>query len=72
MIRLIVIRVATGLVTLFVAASVMFVAVNLLPGDLASIALGPGATTQQISAERVVLGLNLRRLTATATGSMDL
>ncbi len=58
MLRLIAARLAAGVMTLFIAASLMFVAVSLLPGDLASIALGEGATPQQIAAERNVLGLN--------------
>lgn len=51
-------RLGLGLVTLFVVSIVIFVAVNLLPGDFAEAILGQGATPESVAAIRRDLGLD--------------
>lgn len=51
-------RLALGVVTLFVVSVVIFVAVNLLPGDFAQAILGQGATPGSVAKIRQDLGLD--------------
>ena len=51
-------RLALGLLTLLIVSIVIFVAVNLLPGDFAESILGQGATPEAVAAIRNDLGLN--------------
>lgn len=51
-------RLALGLVTLFVVSVVIFVAVNLLPGDFAELILGQAATPESVAQIRKDLGLD--------------
>nr|WP_283054056.1 ABC transporter permease [Thetidibacter halocola] len=51
-------RLALGLVTLFVVSIVIFTAVNMLPGDFAQAILGQGATPEAVDAIRRDLGLD--------------
>jgi peptide/nickel transport system permease protein len=51
-------RLALGLLTLFVVSIVIFVAVNLLPGDFAEAILGQGATPEAVASIRKDLGLD--------------
>ncbi len=51
-------RLALGLITLFVVSIIIFVAVNLLPGDFAEAILGQGATPESVAAIREELGLD--------------
>ncbi len=57
-IRIILQRLALGLLTLFVVSIVIFVAVNSLPGDFAQALLGQGATPEAVAAIRTSLGLD--------------
>jgi len=57
-VRIIVQRLLLGLLTLFVVSIVIFVAVNLLPGDFAQAVLGQGATPEAVAAIRRDLGLD--------------
>lgn len=56
--RIIVQRLLLGLLTLFVVSIIIFVAVNLLPGDFAEAILGQGATPESVAAIRDQLGLD--------------
>ncbi|MDJ0826327.1 MAG: ABC transporter permease [Rhodobacter sp.] len=56
--RIIIQRLALGAVTLLVVSIVIFVAVNLLPGDFAQAILGQGATPEAIETIRRDLGLD--------------
>jgi len=56
--RIILQRLALGLITLFVVSIIIFVAVNLLPGDFAQAILGQGATPEAVAAIRHGLGLD--------------
>lgn len=47
-----------GIVTLFVASILIFAAVNVLPGDAASVVLGKNATPQVLAKVRAELGLD--------------
>lgn len=58
MLRLILIRLATGLVTLFLAAFFVFFAVQALPGDVAQQLLGQNATPEAVETLRAQLGLD--------------
>lgn len=58
MLRLIVIRVATSLTTLFLAAFFVYFAVQALPGDVAQQLLGQNATPKAVANLREQLGLN--------------
>ena len=51
-------RLALGLLTLFVVSIVIFTAVNMLPGDFAEAILGQGATPEAVAAIRRDLGLD--------------
>lgn len=52
-------RLALGLLTLFVVSLIIFLAVELLPGDLAQSILGQSATPETVAAFRRELGLDL-------------
>ncbi len=56
--RIILTRLALGVLTLLVVSIVIFGAVNLLPGDFAQAILGQGATDEAVAAIRADLGLN--------------
>lgn len=51
-------RLGLGVVTLFVVSIIIFVAVNLLPGDFAEAILGQGATPETVASIRRDLGLD--------------
>ncbi len=51
-------RLGLGLLTLFVVSLLIFVSVNMLPGDFAQAILGQGATPEAVAAIREDLGLN--------------
>ncbi|MCG3268472.1 ABC transporter permease [Yoonia sp. I 8.24] len=51
-------RLALGLITLLIVSVVIFVAVNMLPGDFAQAILGQGATEESVAAIRRDLGLD--------------
>ena len=51
-------RLALGLLTLLIVSVVIFVAVNLLPGDFAESILGQGATPEAVASIRRDLGLD--------------
>ncbi|MEL6914314.1 MAG: ABC transporter permease [Pseudomonadota bacterium] len=56
--RIILQRLALGVLTLFVVSIVIFVSVNALPGDFAQAILGQGATPEAVAAFRRDLGLD--------------
>ena len=56
--RIILQRLALGVLTLFIVSIVIFTAVNLLPGDFAQLILGQGATPEAVEAIRKDLGLD--------------
>jgi len=56
--RIIIQRLALGVVTLLVVSVVIFVAVNLLPGDFAELILGQSATPEAVASIRRDLGLD--------------
>ena len=56
--RIVLQRLALGILTLFVVSIVIFVAVNLLPGDFAEAILGQGATPESVAQIRRDLGLD--------------
>ena len=56
--RIVLQRLAFGLLTLFVVSVVIFAAVNMLPGDFAQAILGQGATPEAVDAIRRDLGLD--------------
>lgn len=58
LLRIIFQRLGLGLITLFVVSIVIFVAVNLLPGDFAEAILGQGATPESVAQIREDLGLD--------------
>ncbi len=51
-------RLGLGLVTLFVISIIIFLAVEMLPGDIAQAILGQGATEENLAAMRKQLGLD--------------
>ncbi|EBA14178.1 ABC transporter permease [Roseobacter sp. CCS2] len=51
-------RLALGLLTLLIVSIVIFIAVNLLPGDFAESILGQGATPEAVASIRKDLGLD--------------
>ncbi|SNS09685.1 ABC transporter permease [Antarctobacter heliothermus] len=51
-------RLALGLLTLFIVSIVIFTAVNMLPGDFAEAILGQGATPEAVASIRRDLGLD--------------
>lgn len=56
--RIIIQRLALGVLTLLVVSIIIFVAVNALPGDFAEAILGQGATPEAVAAIREQLGLD--------------
>ena len=52
-------RIAFGFLTLFIISALVFVGVELLPGDLAQAILGQSATPETVAALRAQLGLDL-------------
>lgn len=58
MLRLILIRVVLGLLTLFAVSILIFAATEILPGDVASAVLGQGATPETLAVFRKELGLD--------------
>lgn len=58
MLRLILSRVALGLATLLAVSLLIFVATEVLPGDVASAVLGQGATPETLAVFRHELGLD--------------
>ncbi|MGH6938966.1 ABC transporter permease [Hypericibacter sp.] len=58
MFRLILSRVALGLVTLLAVSLLIFIATEVLPGDVASAVLGQGATPETLAVFRHELGLD--------------
>lgn len=56
--RLIAVRIVGAAFTLLVLATVIFFLLKLVPGDEAVVAAGPGASDEQIEAQRELLGLN--------------
>ncbi|SFO94637.1 peptide/nickel transport system permease protein [Tranquillimonas alkanivorans] len=56
--RIVLQRLLFGVLTLFIVSLVIFVAVNLLPGDFAQAILGQGATPEAVEAIRRDLGLD--------------
>lgn len=56
--RIILQRLALGVLTLFIVSVVIFLAVNALPGDFAQSILGQGATPESVAAIRKDLGLD--------------
>lgn len=57
-IRIIVQRLALGVLTLFIVSIAIFIAVNMLPGDFAQLILGQGATPEAVETIRKDLGLD--------------
>lgn len=51
-------RLALGVLTLLIVSIVIFIAVNLLPGDFAQLILGQGATEESVASIRRDLGLD--------------
>ena len=51
-------RLALGLLTLFMVSVIIFLSVNMLPGDFAEAILGQGATLEAVQAIRSDLGLD--------------
>ena len=62
-IRIIIQRLALGVLTLFIVSIVIFTAVNMLPGDFAQLILGQGATPEAVEAIRKDLGLDQAPIT---------
>ena len=58
MLRFIVTRIALGILTLFAVSVLIFVATEILPGDVASAVLGQGATPETLATFRAELGLD--------------
>ncbi|EPX82476.1 ABC transporter permease [Salipiger mucosus] len=57
-VKIILQRLALGLLTLFIVSIVIFTAVNMLPGDFAQAILGQGASPEAVEAIRRDLGLD--------------
>ena len=57
--KMVVQRLALGLITLFVVSLIIFLGVELLPGDLTEAILGQAATPETVAAFRKELGLDL-------------
>lgn len=60
--KLLVQRLALGLLSLFAVSVVIFLAVGMLPGDIAQAMLGQSATAETVAAFRAQLGLDLPAL----------
>ena len=58
LIKLFIQRLALGLLTLFVVSLVIFLSIELLPGDVAQQVLGQSATPENLAAFRRELGLD--------------
>lgn len=58
MFRMIFIRLGTAVLTVFLAATLVFIAIQALPGDVAQQVLGQDATPSAVEAMRVELGLD--------------
>lgn len=58
LVKMILQRLGLGLVTLFVVSVIIFIGVEMLPGDLAQAVLGQSATPETLAAMRDQLGLN--------------
>ena len=56
-------RLALGVLTLFIVSIVIFTAVNMLPGDFAELILGQGATPEAVASIRRDLGLDQPAIT---------
>ncbi len=63
LLKLVLQRLALGLLSLFAVSVIIFLAVGLLPGDIAQAMLGQSATPETIAAFRAQLGLDLPPLT---------
>ncbi|MBD8093979.1 ABC transporter permease [Pseudomonas fluorescens] len=61
--KLVLQRLALGVLSLFAVSVIIFLAVGLLPGDIAQAMLGQSATPETIAAFRAQLGLDLPPLT---------
>ncbi|WP_191831713.1 ABC transporter permease [Pseudomonas fluorescens] len=61
--KLLVQRLALGLLSLFAVAVIIFLAVGMLPGDVAEAMLGQAATPETVAALRIQLGLDVPALT---------
>ena len=59
LVTLVIQRLALGLLTLFVVSLIIFLGVEMLPGDIAQALLGQQATEETVAAMRERLGLNL-------------
>jgi peptide/nickel transport system permease protein len=77
MFRLVVERIALGLLTIFLVSILIFLGTEILPGDVATAVLGQSATPDAVAAMRKTLGLNdpaiqryLRWLTAFLQGDV--
>ena len=58
MLRLVVERIALGLLTIFLVSILIFLGTEILPGDVATAVLGQSATPDAVAAMRKTLGLN--------------
>jgi peptide/nickel transport system permease protein len=58
MMRMVWQRIGIGLATLWVVSVIVFIATSILPGDVAQIILGQGATPETLAALRAELGLD--------------
>ena len=61
--KLVLQRLALGLLSLFAVSVIIFLAVGMLPGDIAQAMLGQSATPETVAAFRAQLGLDLPPLT---------
>lgn len=59
LLNLILLRLALGLLSLFAVSVIIFLAVGMLPGDIAQAMLGQSATPETVAAFRAQLGLDL-------------
>lgn len=59
LLKLILLRLALGLLSLFAVSVIIFLAVGMLPGDIAQAMLGQSATPETVAAFRAQLGLDL-------------
>ena len=63
LLKLVLQRLALGVLSLFAVSVIIFLAVGLLPGDIAQAMLGQSATPETVAAFRAQLGLDLPPLT---------
>ena len=59
MLRYLLKRLASAIVTLWLLVTIVFLIVNILPGDIARKILGPFATQESVAAYRAEYGLDL-------------